>query len=441
MIKTSKMSHVFGTGNEAKPFRRLRMKSRRIILTVLLVVIFLSGSVCGMEFIYKDHQYSFQSLRAISATYGGAADVGECLKTIYRIKEGDDEGWYREWMKTATEREKRGDEFLSKGQKVSAGEEYLRASNYYRTAEFFLHGNPDDPRILSTWRKSKDTFLKAAKLFGKPVIKPVEIPYEGKTLPGYLCLADNTGKKRPLIIIHTGFDGTMEELYYQNANAALKRGYNCLLFEGPGQGQVVRERGLKFRHDWEKVVTPVVDFALKRKEVDPKKIILMGISFGGYLAPRAVAFEKRIRACIANGGVYNFSRVNKETEKYLETEEGRKGLDKEIYGRMKKDPSLRWAMNNGMFTFGAKSPSEWMNMTLAYTLKDVVDRIKCPMLVVDSEKEKDLPGESKKLYDALKSPKTFMMFTEEEGAEEHCQMGASATSNARILGWLDELLR
>jgi alpha-beta hydrolase superfamily lysophospholipase len=394
-----------------------------------------------MEFIYKDHQYSFQSLRAIGAAYGGAADVGECLKTIYRIKEGDDEGWHRGWLKTAEEREKQGDAFLSKGQKVSAGAEYLRASNYYRTAEFFLHGNPGDPRILSTWRRSRDTFLKAAALFDKPVVTPVEIPYEGKSLPGYFCLADNTGEKRPLIIIHTGFDGTMEELYYQNAYAALKRGYNCLLFEGPGQGRAVREQGLKFRPDWEKVVTPVVDFALKRKEVDPEKVILMGISFGGYLAPRAVAFEKRIRACIANGGVYTFDRVDRETAKYLATKEGRKGIDEEIYSRMKKDPSLRWAMNNGMFTFGAKSPSEWLVMTRAYTLKDVVDRIECPMLVVDSEKEKDLPGQSKLLYNALKSPKTFMMFTEEEGAEEHCQMGASAISSARILGWLDELLK
>ena len=102
--------------------------------------------------------------------------------------------------------------------------------------------------------------------------------------------------------MHSGFDGTAEELYYNRAVFAIKRGYHCLLFEGPGQGGVIRELNIPFRPNWETVVTPVVDFALKRKEVDPDAIALMGISFGGYLAPRAVAFEHRIRLVSQTAG-------------------------------------------------------------------------------------------------------------------------------------------
>ncbi|MDI6853220.1 MAG: prolyl oligopeptidase family serine peptidase [Deltaproteobacteria bacterium] len=395
-----------------------------------------------MALIFKDMQYSFQTLRTLGYAVSGGADIGEVLKTAYAIREGDDESWHREWFKTAAQREKAGNDFLAQRRKISARQEFFKASNYYRTAEFFLHANPKDPRILSTWRKSRDCFLKAAKLADHPII-PVEIPFEGTTLPGYLCLVDGSGTRRPLLIVHSGFDGTAEELYFETACFAVKRGYNVLLFEGPGQGRVIRVQRLPFRPDWETVVTPVVDYAVTRKEVDTDRIALMGLSFGGYLAPRAAAFEKRIKACIANGGVYDFhltAHLTPEDEKYLDTKEGADEIDKVLYGKMKTNPSLRWAIGNGMFTFHAESPSEWLKMTRPYTMKEVAGRITCPMLVVDSEADKDMPGQAPKLYEALNSPKHFIMFTREEGAEEHCQMGALLISNARILDWLDDIM-
>ena len=418
--------------------------SKLIIVSIWLFVInlLMAGNLFSMELVFKDMQYSFQTLRALGHAVSGGADVGEVLKTAYAIKEGDDESWYREWMKTAEQREKAGDDFLARGRKISARQEFFRASNYYRTAEFFLHTNPEDPRIVSVWKKGRDSFRKAAKLADRPII-PVEIPFEGTTLPGYLCLVDKSGKKRPLLIVQTGFDGTKEELYFETAFFAVQRGYNVLLFEGPGQGGVIRVQKLPFRPNWETVVTPVVDYAIARKEVDAKRIALMGISFGGYLAPRAAAFERRIKACIANGGVYDFhlaARLRPEDEKALDTQKGAEEIDKAIYAKMKSDPSLRWVMANGMFTFHAKSPSEWLKMTRPYTMKDVAEKITGPILIVDSEEDKDMPGQARTLFEALKPPKDFMLFTKEEGAEEHCQMGALLISNARILDWLDDIM-
>lgn len=421
-----------------KKFRKL------IIISAWLFALspFMTAPASAVDLIFKDTQYSFQTLRTLGYAVSGGADVGEVLKTAYAIKEGDDESWYREWLKTAEHCGKAGEDFLAKGRIISARQELFKASNYYRTAEFFLHTDTKDPRIVSVWQKSRDTFRKAARLADRPII-PVEIPFEGTTLPGYLCLVDRSGKKRPLLIVHSGFDGTAEEVYFGTAFFAVQRGYNVLIFEGPGQGGVIRLQKIPFRPDWETVVTPVVDFALKRKEVDAKRIVLMGISLGGYLAPRAAAFEKRIRACIANGGVYDFhltARLTPEGETYLDTVEGAADIDKTIYGRMKTDPSLRWVMANAMFTFQAKSPSEWLKMTRRYTLKDVAAKITCPTLIADSEGDKDMPGQAKKLFDAVKGPKEFMLFTKDEGAEEHCQMGALLISNARILDWLDDIM-
>jgi alpha-beta hydrolase superfamily lysophospholipase len=263
-------------------------------------------------------------------------------------------------------------------------------------------------------------------------------------LPEYLCLVDASGAKRPLLIVQTGFDGTKEELYFETAYFAVKRGYNVLLFEGPGQGEVIRIQKLPFRPNWETVITPVVDYAINRNEVDGERIALMGISFGGYLAPRAVVFEKRIKACIANGGVYDFhitAHLTQDLEKYLDTTKGAEQIDEDIYAKMKINPSLRWAMTNGMFTFHAKSPSAWLKMTRPYTMKDIAAKITCPILIVDSEEDKDMQGQARMLYNAITSPrKDFLLFTKEEGAEEHCQMGAILISNARILDWLDDIM-
>jgi alpha-beta hydrolase superfamily lysophospholipase len=404
-----------------------------------------SEPVARLEFIFEDEQYSFQALRAIAASSCGAADIGECLSTTYRIEEGDDESWYGEWLRTAQRLEQAAQDFEAQGHELSAKECYFRASNYYRSAEFFLHTDPQDPRIVETWKKSRDCFVAGAMLSDTP-ITPVEIPFEDTTLPGYLCLVDESGAERPLLIIHTGFDGTAEELYFTTASAALKRGFNCLLFEGPGQGRVIREQHMTFRPNWETVVTPVVDFAIEQPEVDPDRIVLVGISFGGYLAPRAAAFEPRIKICIANGGIYDFHASSlrnapPDFDKVLDDESQAEDFDEYIYEEMKTDPSLRWSFSNGMFTFGATSPSEWLRMTRPYNLRDCADKITCHMLVVDSENDKALPGQAKQLYDALQCPKDFMLFTAEEGAGEHCQVGAYMISNERIFNWLEETLQ
>jgi len=410
-------------------------------LFMVMAVFLSSGMVQGLECVFKDPQYSFQCLRTIGYSSTGGADIGESLSTARRIREGDNESWYREWRATASRLEKTADRFLTKGHRLSAMEAYFRSSNYYRTAEFFLHTDPKDPRILETWGKSREMFLKAAKLSERP-IKFVRIPYEKTTLSGYLCLVDSSGKKRPLLIVHSGFDGTAEELYFEIARKAVERGYNCLIFEGPGQGELIRKQKIPFRPDWEKVVTPVVDFALRFPEVDPEKIGLIGFSFGGYLAPRAAAFEHRIDLCVADGGVYDFyanaiKKCPPHMEEILADKKASAAFNEQIMKIMKKDVDVGWFFANGMFTFGAKTPTEFLKKLKPYNMRKFASRIKCRMLVVDSEGDRDLPGQAKELFKALKCPKTYLLFTKEEGAEEHCQMGAMNISNEKILNWID----
>ena len=112
-----------------------------------------------------------------------------------------------------------------------------------------------------------------------------------KTLPAYFLKVDDSGNARPTIIYTNGYDSNIQEMYFAHADAALKRVYNCLLFDGPGQGRNLIRGNSYLRPDWENVVTPVIDYTLTRKEIDQKKIILAGWSFGGFLAARAAAYE------------------------------------------------------------------------------------------------------------------------------------------------------
>ncbi|MGA7469532.1 MAG: alpha/beta fold hydrolase [Halobacteriota archaeon] len=396
-----------------------------------------------MKIIFDDEQFSFQLLRVLGDAVNGAADIGECLSTANRIKEGDFESWHDEWLKTARRIHAVADANLAAGHRVSACEAYRRASNYYRAAEFYLHGDPTDPRITKLSGASAECFRRGIQLQVPPV-EMVEVPYDGTTLPAHFYRVDESEAPRPTLILHSGFDGTIEELH-GTAMAAARRGINCLTFEGPGQGRVIREQGLPFRPDWEHVVTSVVDHVQTLPGVDPTKIALMGLSMGGYLAPRAAAFEHRLVACVANGGIFDFS-ANQVPPGMSSAEllgfirQDAAAADKEIWKAAEANTEVRWGIQNGMFTFKAATPSEYLLKASEFELTGVAEQITCPTLVVDAEAEHSFAGEAKKLYDALRCPKEFMLFTAEEGAEEHCQIGAAMISQERIFGWLEDVL-
>lgn len=429
-----------------------------------------------MKIVFNDSTFSSLLLRTIAETYYKGADIGECLSTAYRIREGDFESWYREWLKTAKRIHAYADDCVSKGHTISARDAYLRASNYYRTAEFLLI-EPEDPRIQTTIDLSKDCFRNAVITFPF-VVEPVEIPYEGTTLPGYFYHAtkekinytneqheitniqENNGKETnynetttiayPTLLVHGGFDSTLEELYSFAAAPALERGYNCLTFEGPGQGNVIRKQKIPFRYDWEKVVTPVFEFMLSKKKefrIDPKLIALMGISMGGYLAARAVAFEPRVSAVILYDGVYDGYDAIKSgfpTPLLDAVEEGNSEfVNKTLNKLMESDSNIKFNMKHGMWTTGTSSPYELIIGAKKFSTKDILRNIKSPTLVLEGEKDDSFPGQPKKVYDGLisipSSLKKHIVFTEEEGAEEHCQSGAPAITNQRIFDWLGEI--
>ncbi|MEU9102606.1 alpha/beta fold hydrolase [Streptomyces sp. NPDC048361] len=393
-------------------------------------------------------QFWYETLRSMSHIAYGGADFGEVVSTGERITEGDYHSWYTEWSATADRVSAEAEKALAAGHKVSARDGFLRASNYYRSAEFFLHGHPCDPRHDHAYDRSVACYRAAAALF-TPIIEPVAIPYEDTTLPGYLYRVDDSGTPRPTLIMHNGFDGTAEELHFFGAMAGVERGYTVLVFDGPGMPGPRHHEGLVFRPDWENVITPVVDFAETLPEVDNSRIALLGISMGGVLAPRAAAFEHRLAALVAVDGLYDLGQTSvrnipgtrEEAEQLLRAQSAPE-LDAAMAQLMTKDPIARWAINHGMYVMGVDTPRAFNASYLDYTLAGgIAEQIRCPTLVCDAEEDMFFKGQPEQLYDHLICPKTLMVFTAEEGAGAHCHPGAMRLSQARIYDWLDTTLK
>ncbi len=317
------------------------------------------------------------------------------MATVQRIPSGDDEAWYNEWNATAERSSLKLDAQHAAGHLVSARDGYLRASHYFRNSEFFIHANHEDPRIYSAYKKSIAAYHLGCPLLDTPIL-PIEIPYEKTTLPGYFHRVDASGVKRPLLILHTGFDGSAEEMHSENARAGVERGWNVLVFDGPGQyGPIHRER-LPFRHDWENVIKPVVDYALALPEVDPEKVAYMGVSMGGYLAPRGAAFEKRIKALVANDGIYDFGESQlkgipvDQRESFIAAlnQKDAPELDRQILAQAAKSPSMKWGNDQAGFVMGEPTPHATFAKLLKFNLRDgIAEQISCPTLVLDAEED------------------------------------------------------
>ncbi|MET0389807.1 MAG: alpha/beta fold hydrolase [Polyangiales bacterium] len=378
-------------------------------------------------------------LFVLGQTWTQAADVSEVLETARRIDGSDPESWAREWQKTAERLFAVGEASDADGHRFSASHAYLRAATYYRAA-LMRHMHPYSPEVAALTTREVEAFQRSLAL-GDSSCKPVEIPYEQSSLPGFFCPAAHGDGPAPVIIFNVGRDVWAEDAKII-ADEANKRGYHALLFDGPGQGKTLRLRGLPFRHDWEKVITPVVDFALAQRCVDAERIALWGESMGGYLVPRAAAFEHRLALIIANPGVLDWYRVfEANLTGFFPDALDLLGKDEAAFNAaiekiMAESPFGRWGLEDTMWKHGVGTPAELVHELEHYSLNGRETQITARALVVDAEKEDR--GQARELYDALQTSKDYLLFTASEAAQFHDQPGARAISTQRIFDWIDD---
>lgn len=399
-----------------------------------------------MTLVLDDDLFDAQFVRALAYTRSGGAEIGECVETARRITKTDGELWYREWLATAERAERAAVASTAAGDPVAARDAYLRASNYYRTAGLFLMGTPVDDRLRSSAHKQTETFRAGAALLAAPP-EILAIPYEGTTLPGYFFRAGDADDDtpRPTVILTNGYDGTVEELYFANAVAALERGYHVLAFDGPGQGSVILDQGIPFRPDWENVVSPVVDVAVARPEVDAGRLVLIGWSFGGYTAPRAASGEHRLAACVADSGPYDlYDTVIARIPGVLahQLPDGNRlvlsVLEKALESTMKK-PSAGWALRRNLWVHGVEDPMAYVELAREYTMKGREHLVRCPTFVCRTAGD-DISADAQQLADHLTCPTEYVEFGHDDDVTGHCEMTGRAVFHQRLYRWLDGVL-
>lgn len=390
---------------------------------------------------FHNDDLNFRTKIALGAAYHRAADVGETLATVERVREGHPRSWVDEWAATARRVAAHAEANADAGRSKSAAWQFLRVSMYYALASGSADMTGDGSLFGRLWERHRDAWDRFVDLAGLAAQR-LRIPYEDTTLPGYFFPAAADGPPRRTLVFNNGSDGPVTAAWVMGLADALERGWNAVTFDGPGQNAALVRQGLPFRPDWENVVTPVVDHLLARPDVDAGKLALLGVSQAGYWAPRAAAFEHRVAAVVADPGVVDVSTAMlRHLPRHMRTllDQGkREQFDKEIALGLRLSPATRATMDFRMRPYGVTSPYEFFVAAQSYALTDeVIRRISCPVLVTDPDQEQFWPGQSRQLHDRLAGEKDLIPFTEDEGAGGHCEPAATGLRGERVFDWLD----
>jgi dienelactone hydrolase len=350
----------------------------------------------------------------------GAAAMAEIDLVAQRLKarsgEPDlDRVWQEEWSREADRVAAIGDEADADGRGITAGNQYMRAGNYYYSAERFI---PPGEAKLAIYRKALRCYQAAMQRL-HPDIERVEVPYEKTSLPGWFVKGRGLGR-RPTVVLFDGMDNAKEMSVIFAGLDFARRGINTLAIDGPGQSEPLRLRGIPSRHDYEAAGIPVYDFVAARPDVDPKRVAVMGYSFGGYHAPRICAFDKRYAACVALGAMH--WNVHDFVARHNPSDPRRSSAS---------NFQFRWVV-------GAPDHVTALEWAKKFTLEGIADKVTCPILILHGENDRLVPlEEARTLYERVGSKnKELKVFTAAEGGAEHCQVDNRQLGIDYVGDWL-----
>jgi hypothetical protein len=367
--------------------------------------------------------FDFAARTAVGHAGMGTSDVGSVLETLTRVTDGDPDSWYAAWHEEAGRFEQVAAEAEKAGRPRTAAAAYLSASEFHDQSLSFVDGMTDQSVLLPTFRAHRDAWDRFVAA-SEGAHLPVSVPYQGDVMPGYLFRPSADGAARPTLVVTNGSDGALSGLWATAIRPGLDRGWNVFVFDGPGQQSMLFERDIPFRADWEAVLTPVLDTLVARSDVDAAALLGYGISQGGYWLPRALAFEHRIVAAVADGGVVSVARTwNAQIPTPL-LELVKAGKRDEVNAAMSQGPAD--PVRERVFAFRAKpyggeTPYDVFAAVQAFTLEGLTDRITTPLLVTDPDDEGFFTGQSAELAALLGDRAELVRFTAEQGANGHCE--------------------
>jgi dipeptidyl aminopeptidase/acylaminoacyl peptidase len=227
-------------------------------------------------------------------------DYNDFVSTTARVESWDE--WLDLWCENADMHARLAEEAAAEGRRLTAGEAWARAAVGYHFAKFVWVVDPVRSRAAAD--KAVAAMAKAHEYLD-PDAERIEVPLDGGRVVGNLRRPADEARPA-LVLLVPGLDSTKEE-FFRLENVFLDRGMATLSIDGPGQGESGYE--LPIRPDYDVAVTAVLDALAGRSDVDLDRVGLLGVSLGGYYAPRVLAFEPRVRAGVGLSGPYRFSDI------------------------------------------------------------------------------------------------------------------------------------
>jgi dienelactone hydrolase len=370
-------------------------------------------------FNYFPKNYMWSSALMLSLTAGG--DLGQIDRHLgpLRDAEPDPEAWTKAWDSAGAEQAECAEQDLRRGYRRSAVARYLRASTYHLTGE---RQTPPGSAKTNSYQHALTAFAKAAELMPRP-LERVEIDSPDGVLPGYLIPARGVQGPAPVVIFYNGFDVTKELLYGIIREEFADRGIACLVVDTPGTGEPLRLRDVPSRPDYEVPTSAIVDQLVTRPDLDPERIGLLGISLGGYYAPRGASFEHRIKACAAWGGVWDYGAV---WQHRWDT-------------RSTHTPVPFWQLP---WVMGTETMEQALERVKQWTLADAIPHLTQPLLIVHGAEDKGIPlSDAQQAIEAAGSgDKELRVFTGPDGGVEHCHADDPDPARQLIADWFADRL-
>jgi pimeloyl-ACP methyl ester carboxylesterase len=387
---------------------------------------------------FSDPSMEFQFIRQLGSSTYKASSIGECFSIANSIHQCSLEQWVKEFERLGEWQKKDGMERLIKNHVVSGREQLFKASNSFRAAEFYASGDKRNKLGLN----SADCFCTAVSSMDLH-FENHSIPYNTINLPVYFISPANDGAKRKTLLIVSGFDGTMEEEFALRGLAAIERGFNVLLFAGPGHIDVSRRYpDAYFQPDFEHIIKRVINHFEFRQELDKHHITLMGMGIGSYFALRGATSDPRIKSLILNSPLLDLSDwlsafIDLDGLKLNSNDIQLKGLH--ALSDELLSPQLKSQIEQLLRRFGQKSLNSCMDYLKKFSVNtSSLDQLSIPILALISADE---PACTQKQHqDFCKQVDAeHYEFSDFEGAGSRGQIGNVSFANAIAYDWLDNL--
>lgn len=315
-----------------------------------------------------------------------------------RAKATDWQSWPGAWEAQGRAHLELAKERLAAGHKITAGEAYVRACLCFHFGQIVAYHEPAGKARLQAHKEQ--AFRDAAPLLTPPAQR-VEIGWDGIALPGYLRKPAGGGPA-PAVVLVPGLDATKED-FHTIVEMCLKRGVATLAYDGPGQGETWKTR--KLAEGFERSIVAVVQWLATRPDIDGDRIAVLGRSLGGYYVPRAAALEPRIAGCVVFGGTFDFDHWDDMPASVRRGFQSATGTDSEAAARK---------------AIGRAS------------LEDVIERVRCPTLVVHGKLDAILPWrQAVRIAEAIPGAELLM---DEDGV--HCCHNHAFRYRTAIADWL-----